>query len=606
MNSHSGSRPWARSSTGPATTGRRPLRTAHSIHRSVAANWYRPSSGSIADQGIGTLMKSATADRAFCPASWKARGSTPAAQARHTGQRHAVGLGRLDHRHRPAGRPPQRTLGTGHRVGKQRALRPGQKPTPDGLVHEQLAGLAGVGQRPPGGRLGLHQGRVVGVVPRGVAPGHQRLGKILPSAFEGRQRRVVGRQHRKVPVLKSVEEPHDLLAGQLQAQQVRPGPLGQQRRGQQHPALGHQLAVGRLVRWADGKDHLQRDRALPLGQDRQQPVLGTDLAGRRRAVRPDDARVRQGPAFRRRAVAMHEEPEHRTDKPPARPPAASCPGHDAPSHALGPTPGPLPYGHATHRADRARHAQRHPPGPPPAAQGQGPGRVRPGRRHRGHRRHRSPVGLRRRPAHPHPGQGTHPDGIVGLLVPLAGGPQPGTDPLHRRRPDAARPRLRYPPGHQQGDAPGTHHPGRPRPGAAHRVRGPRLPRRLGLARLPAHRHDQRGGPARRPAPVRSAARADLHPQHQGEATRARRADRLCRRRRASGPAAGRGPSRTLAGHLPRRRRARAGAGDHPGRHQVRVRPADGSNPWCARADARRRGPDARQLALLARRPLRAG
>ena len=108
--------------------------------------------------------------------------------------------------------------------------------------------------------------------------------------------------------------------------------------------------------------------------------------------------------------------------------------------------------------------------------------------------------------------------------------------------------------------------------AADRVRGARLPHRVGLGRVPGERHGVRhprcptGLAERRPP-----ARADLHPGVQGADGRARRehlvrADGRARRRRARRRAA-----RPLARDLRARRRDRRGARADPRRHEVRVR-----------------------------------
>ena len=109
--------------------------------------------------------------------------------------------------------------------------------------------------------------------------------------------------------------------------------------------------------------------------------------------------------------------------------------------------------------------------------------------------------------------------------------------------------------------------------------------------------------AARAARVRPAARAALHAEHQGQ-RRPRRGDRLRGRRRADRrPRAGRArPRRRRSSRLLKRAAEHAlRARDHPRRHEVRARAR------CRRrADARRRGVHARLLALLARRPVRAG
>ena len=134
-----------------------------------------------------------------------------------------------------------------------------------------------------------------------------------------------------------------------------------------------------------------------------------------------------------------------------------------------------------------------------------------------------------------------------------------------------------------------------------RVRRPRLPLGLGLEGIPGGRRGLRDRAARRPARVRQAAGADLHPGDQGRDRRPRRERRLrARRRDRRRPGADGGAAAGLDRGLPARRRARGRARDHPRRHQVRVRP-----PRRRRDRPRRRGPDPRLLPLLAGRPLRA-
>ncbi len=156
---------------------------------------------------------------------------------------------------------------------------------------------------------------------------------------------------------------------------------------------------------------------------------------------------------------------------------------------------------------------------------------------------------------------------------------------------------------------------RRRPGRVPRARAARqapqdAPRRGGRARLPVGLgleglpgdgrglgHRAAGGPAR----VRPAARADLHPVDQGRRG-SRRGDRLRAHGRADRrPRAGRAGARHDARRLLGDRRARPHARGDPRRHEVRVRARRRR-----RADARRRGRDAGLLALLARRPVRAG
>ena len=118
----------------------------------------------------------------------------------------------------------------------------------------------------------------------------------------------------------------------------------------------------------------------------------------------------------------------------------------------------------------------------------------------------------------------------------------------------------------------------------------------------AGRRGLRDRAAAGPARVRQAAGADLHPGDQGRDRRPRRERRLrARRRDRRRPRPDGGPAPGLDRGLPARRRARGRAGDHPRRHQVRVRP-----PRRGRDRPRRRGADPRLLALLAGRPLAAG
>ena len=119
----------------------------------------------------------------------------------------------------------------------------------------------------------------------------------------------------------------------------------------------------------------------------------------------------------------------------------------------------------------------------------------------------------------------------------------------------------------------------------------------------ANGHGLRHPAARRPARERPAARADLHARDQGGAGRARREHRLRRRwsscvgarRRRAGPRRGASRCTRYAAAV-----ARAGR-DPAGRHEVRVRRRAGDR----RADPDRRGADARLVALLGRRDLRA-
>ena len=183
-------------------------------------------------------------------------------------------------------------------------------------------------------------------------------------------------------------------------------------------------------------------------------------------------------------------------------------------------------------------------------------------------------------ADPRQGQGAEPD--VGLLVRADRGHRP--QPLHLRG------RARG--GRRTGDA------GAPAGDVPGRVRGPRLPLRLGLEGIQGERRRLRDRAARRPARVRQAAGADLHPGDQGRDRRPRREHRLRPGRRdRRRPGADGGAAAGLDRGLQARRRARGRARDHPRRHQVRVRP-----PRRRRDRPRRRGADPGLLALLARRP----
>src|SRR5262245_28749606 len=76
MYSHSGTHTSRKSIRGPATTGRRAVLTAHSIHLSVLAKLYLPSVGSMSTQRIGIETKSHVAPTARVRASEKFVGST--------------------------------------------------------------------------------------------------------------------------------------------------------------------------------------------------------------------------------------------------------------------------------------------------------------------------------------------------------------------------------------------------------------------------------------------------------------------------------------------------------------------------------------------------
>ena len=108
-----------------------------------------------------------------------------------------------------------------------------------------------------------------------------------------------------------------------------------------------------------------------------------------------------------------------------------------------------------------------------------------------------------------------------------------------------------------------------------RVRRPRLPAGSGLARVPGHGHGLRGGAARRAGRRRPAARADLHPGHQGRRSASTTRTSPTSSGRRVGADDGRRAPRADAGDLRAGRRHRRRARDHPGRHQVRVRPRRG-------------------------------
>ena len=158
-------------------------------------------------------------------------------------------------------------------------------------------------------------------------------------------------------------------------------------------------------------------------------------------------------------------------------------------------------------------------------------------------------------ADPRQGEGAEPD--LGILVRADRRHRP--QPLHLRR-RARGGRRTGDAGAEAGDVPG-------------RVRGARLPLGLGLEGIPGGRRGLRDRAAGRPARVRQAAGADLHPGDQGRDRRPRRERRLRPRRRdRRRPGADGGAAADLDRGLPARRRARRRARDHPRRHQVRVRP----------------------------------
>ena len=137
-----------------------------------------------------------------------------------------------------------------------------------------------------------------------------------------------------------------------------------------------------------------------------------------------------------------------------------------------------------------------------------------------------------------------------------------------------------------------------RRGRARRVRGARLPDGLGVEAVSSRGSCLRRPAARRARRVGPPARADLHADDEGgrgprPAAHAR-GDRRPGRQRAR-----RAPEGAHAHDLRARRRDRAGARDHPGRHEVRVRVLG------RRAHPHRRGPHPRLVAVLAGRRLRA-
>ena len=131
--------------------------------------------------------------------------------------------------------------------------------------------------------------------------------------------------------------------------------------------------------------------------------------------------------------------------------------------------------------------------------------------------------------------------------------------------------------------------------AADRVRGARLPGRLGLEGLPAHRKDRRAHASARPGRVRPPARADLHALDQGASS--------ATTRRSTAPAAsswwarsattGSRQSRSSSTASPRAYAAERGILLADTQVRARARPE-------RRARARRRAVHARLLALLAR------
>ena len=132
----------------------------------------------------------------------------------------------------------------------------------------------------------------------------------------------------------------------------------------------------------------------------------------------------------------------------------------------------------------------------------------------------------------------------------------------------------------------------------------RLPRRLGLEGLPAGPAPSAGSRCR-PGLRESDRLPEPIFTPSTKAERGPRREHLTSTRRPSSSARERAPSGSrdlaLALYRSRRRDRRAGR-DHPRRHEVRVRARSGER----RAAPDRRGPDARLVALLGRRGLRAG
>ena len=161
-------------------------------------------------------------------------------------------------------------------------------------------------------------------------------------------------------------------------------------------------------------------------------------------------------------------------------------------------------------------------------------------------RQRPDLGLRLRPRHARPRQGRDPHRDVAVVVRPA------------RRPGAQPRRVARRAGIRRGSGRGVREPG----DVPRRVRGPRLPRRLRPRRLPRAPARSAAIALPRGAAGRlAAARADLHPGHQGRLRRPRRERRLRRRggdRRAttSPPSCAADPRRCTPG--PRRSPAARG------------------------------------------------
>ena len=144
-----------------------------------------------------------------------------------------------------------------------------------------------------------------------------------------------------------------------------------------------------------------------------------------------------------------------------------------------------------------------------------------------------------------------------------------------------------------------------------RVRGARLPVRIGLEGIPEDR--AASAASRCPAGLKRIgppARADLHARDQGR-ERPRREHQRRGGGRADRPTAGPAAEGADARDLPPRRRARRHQGHHHRRHQVRVRPGrrrrsgDGCGPDRRSADARTRRASGRKRSTSRARASRA-
>ena len=203
--------------------------------------------------------------------------------------------------------------------------------------------------------------------------------------------------------------------------------------------------------------------------------------------------------------------------------------------------------------------------------------------------------VRRRPADADPRQGPGADRHVAVLVRAHRGT---SSPNHLI---SAEPQRVPDPGPKDPELAGRSMLVAAADDAADRVRRARLPGRLRLEGLPGDRHGLRARAAAGPAAGRAAAAAAVHARHQGH-RRPRREHRPRRRAWCSSASeryrrAGAGCRSTL---YEAAAEYAADARDHHRRHQVRVRPRL-DRP----AGAGRRGADARLVAVLAGRRLRA-